>query len=230
MPAKPLSLTLCLTAGGLLLAGCEQNAFEPLPPVPMEQLEVLGIQAPLKSVHFRDRDGEGLLVLSRIDGQASDPESEQEVDKVVLKATLYGRGNAQDAFQARWQIEQQTTCPGLDLDVDFYTDASGVADLDQDGAAEVTVASHAFCGGGIEPHDISIEMRDGQSVYTITGQSLITPAGEDPIGGEREDSASLKAAPAWVRAHMDAVWEQVYQRPWSETASQDADDAGDESG
>ncbi|MFG0866325.1 M949_RS01915 family surface polysaccharide biosynthesis protein [Pseudomonas sp. FYR_7] len=230
MPAKPLCVVLSLTVGGLLLAGCKPKTFEMLPPIPMEQLEVLGVQAPLKSVHYRDRDGEGLLVLSRVDGQASDPESEQEVDKVVLKATLYGRSKAQEAFQARWQIDQQTTCPGLDLDVDFYTDVSGVADLDQNGAAEVTVASHAFCGGGVEPHDIAIEMRDGQRVYSITGQSLITPAGEDPIGGERQDSASLKAAPAWVRAHMDAVWQQVYQRPWSETALQEEDEAADESG
>ncbi|WP_323157880.1 M949_RS01915 family surface polysaccharide biosynthesis protein [Pseudomonas fulva] len=230
MPAKPLCVVLSLTAGGLLLAGCEPKTFETLPPIPMEQLEVLGVQAPLKSVHYRDRNGEGLLVLSRVDGQASDPESEQEVDKVVLKATLYGRRKAQEAFQARWQIDQQTTCPGLDLDVDFYTDVSGVADLDQNGEAEVTVASHAFCGGGVEPHDIAIEMRDGQTVYSITGQSLITPAGEDPIGGERQDSASLKAAPAWVRDHLDAVWQQVYQRPWSETALQDQDEAQDEPG
>uniref|UniRef100_UPI0013CB7C72 M949_RS01915 family surface polysaccharide biosynthesis protein n=1 Tax=Escherichia coli TaxID=562 RepID=UPI0013CB7C72 len=90
-------------------------------------------------------------------------------------------------FKARWQIEQETTCPGLDLDVDFYNDVSDVGDLNKDGIAEVTVASHAFCGGGIDPHDIAIEMREGQASYSITGQSLITPAGEEPIGGERED-------------------------------------------
>jgi hypothetical protein len=28
-------------------------------------------------------------VLSRVDGQASDPDTEEEVDKVVLKATLW---------------------------------------------------------------------------------------------------------------------------------------------
>lgn len=202
----------------LLLAACEQKSFETLPAIPIEQLEVLGVQTPIKSVHFRDRDGEGLLVLSRSDGQASDPESEQEVDKVVLEATLYGRSAESDAFKARWQIEQETTCPGLDLDVDFYNDVSDVGDLDQNGIAEVTVASHAFCGGGIDPHDIAIEMREGQASYTITGQSLITPAGEEPIGGEREDSASLKAAPQVLRAHMDAVWQQVYKRPWSEAS------------
>lgn len=202
----------------LLLAACEQKNFETLAAIPVEQLEVLGVQTPIKSVHFRDRDGEGLLVLSRVDGQASDPETEQEVDKVQLKATLYGRTAEKEAFKPRWQIEQETSCPGLDLDVDFYTDVSDVGDLNKDGIAEVTVASHAFCGGGIDPHDIAIEMREGPASYTITGQSLITPAGEEPIGGEREDSASLKNAPQVLREHMDAVWQQVYKRPWSEAS------------
>lgn len=212
----------------LLLAACEQKNFETLPAIPVDQLEVLGVQTPIKSVHFRDRDGEGLLVLSRVDGQATDPDTEQEVDKVQLKATLYGRAAERDAFKPRWQIEQETSCPGLDLDVDFYTDVSDVSDLNKDGVAEVTVASHAFCGGGIDPHDISIELREGQASYTITGQSLITPAGEEPIGGERDDSASLKNAPQVLREHMDAVWQQVYKRPWSETSPPVDDDPEDD--
>lgn len=220
MPAKHRWLNLSLAMGSLaLLAACEQKTFEILPPIPVEQLEVLGVQTPIKSVHFHDREGEGLLVLSRIDGQATDPDTEEEVDKVVLKATLYGRTASSDAFKPRWQSEQETTCAGLDLDVDFYTDVSDVSDLNKDGVAEVTVASHAFCGGGIDPHDIAIEMHEGQAVYTITGQSLITPAGEEPFGGEREDSASLKNAPPVLRQHMDEVWQKVYKRPWSDAST-----------
>ena len=225
MPAKCRWWKASLAVSSLvLLAACEQKNFETLPAIPVEQLEVLGVQTPIKSVHFRDREGEGLLVLSRADGQATDAENEQEVDKVVLKATLYGRANDSDGFKARWQIEQETTCPGLDLDVDFYNDVSDVSDLNQDGIAELTVASHAFCGGGIEPHDIAIEMREGQASYTITGSSSITPAGEEPIGGERELSASLKNAPQVLREHMDAVWQQIYKRPWSEASPPSDDD------
>ncbi|MFP3527062.1 hypothetical protein SB912_31690, partial [Pantoea sp. SIMBA_072] len=83
----------------------EQKNFETLPAIAPEQLEALGVQTPIKSVHFRDREGEGLLVLSRTDGQATDAENQQEVDKVVLKATLYGRTAERDAFKARWQVE-----------------------------------------------------------------------------------------------------------------------------
>nr|WP_158459824.1 hypothetical protein [Pseudomonas fluorescens] len=210
--------------GVLLLAACEQKSFETLAPVPADELEALGVQTPIKSVHFRDRDGEGLLVLSRTDGQATDAETAQEVDKVVLRATLYDRPGPQGAFKARWQSEQETSCPGLDLDVDFYTDVSDISDLNNDGLAEATVASHAFCGGGIEPHAIVIELREGQASYSITGDSLISPSGEEPIGGERNDSATLKDAPQALRDHLDAVWQSVYKRPWSETGAA-ADDA-----
>ena len=223
-------LRQCFTAtmafAGLILSGCDKQAVETLPPIPSEQLQVLGVPAPLKSVHFRDREGEGLLVLNRIDGQASDPEGEQTVDKVVLVATLYGRENDKGAFAQRWRTEQETTCPGLDLDADFFNDVSDVGDVDGNGIADITLASHAYCGGSIEPHDIVVELREGKSVYNITGRSQITPAGEAPMGGERHDSASLAQAPAAVRAHLDAVWQQVYKRPWSElnSAAADSDD------
>ncbi|MDZ5603620.1 hypothetical protein SJI00_12625 [Pseudomonas sp. RP23018S] len=228
MPAKYRWFNVCVAVGGVLLvSGCEQKRFETLPPIPAEQLEVLGVQAPIKSVHFRDQEGEGLLVLSRVDGQATDAETEQEVDRVVLKATLYGR-SGESAFTPRWKTEQETTCAGLDLDVDFYTDVSDVTDLDQNGIAEVTVASHAFCGGGIDPQDITIELRAGQSVYSLTGQSLISPAGEEPFGGEREESASYKGAPKVFREHLDSVWQQVYKRPWSEVSTPSDTDPEDD--
>lgn len=218
-------LNVFVVLGGvLLLSACEQKSFETLAPVPAAELEALGVQTPIKSVHFRDRDGEGLLVLSRTDGQATDAETAREVDKVVLRATLYGRDGAQGAFKARWQSEQETSCPGLDLDVDFYTDVSDISDLNNDGVAEATIASHAFCGGGIEPHAIVIELREGQASYSITGDSLISPSGEEPIGGERNDSVTLKAAPPALREHLDNVWQSVYKRPWSETGAA-ADDA-----
>lgn len=229
MPATYRWFTTCLALGSVaLLAGCEQKRFETLPPIPVEQLEVLGVQAPIKSVHFRDQQGEGLLVLSRVDGQATDAETEQEVDRVALKATLYGRNSDAAAFTPRWKIEQETTCAGLDLDVDFYTDVSDVTDLNKDGVAEVTVASHAYCGGGIDPQDIAIELREGQAIYSITGQSLISPAGEEPFGGERENSASFSTAPKELRDHLDSVWQQVYKRPWSEVSEPSDSDPGDE--
>lgn len=217
LPPSYLSRYL-LVASVALLSACDSPRFELLAPLAPGQLSALGIEAPVQAVHFRDREGEGLLILSRGDEQVRDEESGEDLDQVVLTATLYGRTSESDSFKVRWKIDNETDCAGLDLDVGFYTDVSGAGDLNNDGVAELTVASHAFCGGGIDPHDLRVELREGQQSYAITGQSLITPPGEAPYGGEREDSPSLQAAPAAIREHLDQVWNKVLARPWNEIA------------
>ncbi|KJK07239.1 M949_RS01915 family surface polysaccharide biosynthesis protein [Pseudomonas alkylphenolica] len=219
MRSKPLCVPRFLLLGGLsLLAACDSPRFEVLAPLPTQQLDALGIQSPVQAVHYRDREGEALLVLSRNDDQVRDAESGEDLDRVLLTATLYGRAAGNDEFKARWKIEHETDCSGLDLDVGFYTDVSGASDLNSDGVAELTVASHAFCGGGVDSHELRVELREGQARYAIVGQSLITPPGEAPFGGEREDSPSLQSAPAVLRGHLDSVWNKVLTRPWSEIA------------
>ncbi|WP_409278440.1 M949_RS01915 family surface polysaccharide biosynthesis protein [Pseudomonas defluvii] len=216
MSVKRLWLLRPFVVSGLvLLSACGQGGFEVLAPLPAAQIDALGVDAPLKTVHFRDKDGEGLLVLSRTDGQATDEETAEDVDKVVLIATLYGRTTADEPFKSRWQIDNETTCAGLDLDVGFYPDVTGVSDLNNDGVAELTIASHAFCGGGIDPHAIMVELREGQAYYAIEGQSLVSVPGDGSYGGERKDSPSLTNAPKVLRDHLEAVWSKVYKRPWS---------------
>ena len=224
--SNPLFIRTLALAGVLLLAACDQKGFEILAPIPAAQLEALGVQSPVQSVHYHDREGEGLLVLSRNDDQVSDEETDQDVDRVVLTATLYER-QGDDSFKPRWKIENETTCAGLDLDVGFYADVSGASDLNNDGLAELTVASHAFCGGGIDPHELHVELREGQASYAINGQSLIAIEGEEPYGGEREDSPSLKAAPQVLREHLNDVWNKVLKRPWSEAQPAPADEEED---
>lgn len=219
-----LPLRHCLLLASLAsLGACDNQAFELLAPLEPPALATLGVQTPVQNVHFRDRDGEAVLVLSRLDDQVSDEETEQEVDRVVLTATLYGRSNDAQTYKARWTIENETTCPGLDLDVGFYTDVSGASDLNNDGVAELTVASHSFCGGGVDPQDLHVELREGAASYVINGQSLIAPEGEDAFGGEREDGPTLKDAPPVLREHLEKVWNSVLKRPWSDAAP-DADD------
>ncbi|WP_442112617.1 M949_RS01915 family surface polysaccharide biosynthesis protein [Pseudomonas sp. NUPR-001] len=207
-----------LVASVSLLSACDSPKFELLAPLPSGQLNALRIESPVQAVHFRDREGEGLLILSRGDDQVQDEQTSEDLDQVILTATLYGRPTERDTFKVRWKIENETDCAGLDLDVGFYTDVSGVTDLNNDGVAELTVASHAFCGGGIDPHELRVELREGQQSYAIVGQSLITPPGEAPYGGEREDSPSLQAAPVAIREHLDQVWNKILTRPWNEIA------------
>jgi hypothetical protein len=174
------------------------GGFAVLPALPGSETDGLGIREPLKLVHYRYTAGEGLLVLTRTDTRTHDADSDQDMDVATLTATLYGRATADAPFVQRWQSESPTECEGLDLD--------------GDGVAELTLASHSFCGGGVDPQQIVIELRRDNDVYRIDGESLVTIEGDAPFGGERQDSASYKDAPPLFQKHMDAVWKAVYAR------------------
>lgn len=188
------------------------GGFAVLPALPGSETDGLGIRDPLKLVHYRDTAGEGLLVLARTDTRTHAADSDQDMDVATLTATLYGRAAADAPFVQRWQSESPTECEGLDLDAGYFLDQSGASDLDGDGVAELTLASHSFCGGGVDPQQIVIELRRDNDVYRIDGESLVTIEGDAPFGGERQDSASYKDAPPLFQKHMDAVWKAVYTR------------------
>lgn len=195
------------------------GGFAVLPALPGSETDGLGIREPLKLVHYRDTAGEGLLVLTRTDTRTHDAESDQDMDVATLTATLYGRATADAPFVQRWQSDSPTECEGLDLDAGYFLDQVGASDLDADGVAELTLASHSFCGGGVDPQQIVIELRRDNDVYRIDGESLVTIEGDAPFGGERQDSASYKDAPPLFQKHMDAVWKAVYTRRGGQDAA-----------
>ncbi|MCF7749950.1 hypothetical protein KQ945_04260 [Bacillus subtilis subsp. subtilis] len=188
------------------------GGFAVLPALPSTETEGLGIHEPLKLVHYRDTAGEGLLVLARTDSRRHDADSDENMEVATLTATLYGRATPGAPFVQRWQSENPTECAGLDLDAGYFLDQVGASDLDGDGVAELTLASHSFCGGGVDPQQIVIELRRDNDIYRIDGESLVTIEGDAPFGGERQDSASYKEAPPLFQKHMDAVWKAVYAR------------------
>ncbi len=232
MPVSPLRRaplrTACLSLAACLLAACAPTPtpaddatraapararLEILPEPSDAQARAMGLAGAVKRVHFRDRHGEGLLLLDRHDRQETDPDApEDTLDVAVLTATLLGRTDGA-AFQPRWAREIRVPCPGLDLDAGWFLDQVGATDLDGDGQAEITLASHTFCGGGVDPQDIRITLLDGAQHYTIKGESLVSIEGEAPFGGERQDEAALATAPAAFRRHLDAVWEAVRVLP-----------------
>lgn len=188
------------------------SRFAVLPDLPGTEAKRLGIDAPLKQVHYRDSAGEGLLLLARTDTRKHDADSDEDIEVATLTATLYGRATDDAPFTQRWKSESPTECAGLDLDAGYFLDQVAASDLDGDGVAEVTLASHSFCGGGVDPQQIVIELRRDNDVYRIDGESLVTIEGDEPFGGERQNSASYKDAPPLFQTHLDAVWKAVYTR------------------
>lgn len=188
-------------------------AFQTLPGLSAAQAQALGLGGKRIPVRFRDRHGEGLLVVERADREEADPDTPGDTLAVaVLSATLLERTDA-PGYRQRWQRQIRVPCPGLDLDAGWLLDQVGATDLDGDGQAEITLASHTFCGGGVDPQAIHITLIDGARSYGIEGESLVSVPGEEPFGGERQDDPALAAAPIAFRQHLDAVWDAVRVLP-----------------
>lgn len=163
----------------------------------------------LKQVVFRDVDGPGLLLLSRSEKTLPAEGDEDPVDQVTLRAELYRRADPAAPWASRWSVEDPVQCPGLDMDAGYFLDQVTATDLDHNGRAELTLASHSFCGGGVDPQQLRIGLRQGDQYYEVRGESLVEVEGDEPFGGERQDDPALANAEAPLRAHVDKVWEAI---------------------
>lgn len=213
LPRRYRLLFPVVAVATLALAGCGERATA----VPTPGLTVLpepvATSAPLpgggnvlRRVHFRDRHGEGLLVLERSDEILPDTDGGETLDVAILTAQLHARPHPHAVWSKQWQRQIRQPCPGLDLEAGWYLEHVGVTDLDGDGQAEITLASHTFCGGGIDPQQLHISLIDGGTGYGIEGETRVTLPGQVPFGGERRDSATLATAPAAFVQHLDALW------------------------
>ena len=207
-------------AACLALAACADEAPTSVAPGLTLLPEPVATAAPLpgrdnvlRRVHFRDRHGEGLLVLERRDETHEDADSGEVLDVAVLTAQLHARSDPRGAWSKQWQRQIRQPCAGLDLEAGWFLEHVGVTDLDGDGQAEITLASHTFCGGGIDPHQLHISLIDGGTRYGIEGETRVSLPGEAPFGGERHGSANLATAPAPFVQHLEALWSTLRDQP-----------------
>ena len=163
----------------------------------------------LKQVVFNDIDGPGLLLLSRSEQTVPAQDDEEPMDQITLRAELFRRGGQAAPWASRWSVEDPVQCEGLDLEAGYFLDQVTATDLDNDGRAELTLASHSFCGGGVDPQQLRIGLRQGEQYYEVRGESLVQVEGDEPFGGERQDDPALASAAPAVRAHVDRVWEAI---------------------
>lgn len=185
-----------------------------LPDLPIGQLEGMFKGQLVKQLMFEDMDGQGLLLLSRSEETLEEGADGDSANQVTLHSQLFSRADPTTNWSSRWKVEQPTRCEGLDLEADFFPDQSRLTDLDADGRAELTFASHSFCGGGIDSQELRIDVRQGdQQHYVVHGSSLVQIEGDTPFGGERHDEPDALNAPAPIRAHLDAVWSAIKRGP-----------------
>ncbi|KRG67339.1 hypothetical protein ABB27_10385 [Stenotrophomonas terrae] len=180
------------------------------PDLPLDQLKSMFEGTLVKQLAFDDKDGHGLLLLSRSEETLKEDATEESVDRITLIAEQFIRTTPDVPWTSRWQVEQPTSCEGLDLEADYFLEQTQATDLDEDGRAELTFASHSFCGGGIDSQHLRIDVRQGdQQHFVVNGDSLVEIEGDPPFGGERRDDPNVAKASTPLRAHLDNVWTAI---------------------
>lgn len=179
-------------------------------PIGEDELQALGIaDAVSHSLRFTDSHGEYAVVFSRRATHGEDPADGVVVDRIVLSAIVQQLPASQEGKEGRWQHSGEVECDGVDIEAHFYPETFSVTDLDRNGTAELTFAYYRFCGGGIDPRDVTVVLKEGGSAYVLEGQSLVK-VGDDPaFGGEFEMEAALAKAPIWLQKKVLTTWEQV---------------------
>lgn len=207
-PGQCLLIAFMLTMGGC--GGSAPNAtFETSPALSDADLKGLYPGTLLRQVVFEDIDGAGLLLISRSEQTSPAQEGKEPLDQITLRAELFRRPGLAAPWTSRWIQEDPVQCEGLDLDAGYFLDQVTATDLDNDGRAELTLASHSFCGGGVDPQQMRIGLRQGEQYYEVRGESLVQVEGDEPFGGDRQDDPALASAAPALRAHVDKVWEAI---------------------
>lgn len=83
----------------------------------------------LRRVHYRDRHGEGVLVLERSDSLADDPGRGGTLDTAILTARLYIRPGPRSAWKKQWQRQIRQPCAGPGLEARWLLQHISATDL-----------------------------------------------------------------------------------------------------
>lgn len=114
-----------------------------------------------------------------------------EQEKVSLFAAAY-QIKADKVLHKEWTFKKVINCPELDFEADFLTQYIDVLDLDKDLTPEVVFAYKTFCGGGVEPKDVGVEIRSETLQHKASGTTLIKIPQEPAIGGTMWFGKSLQ--------------------------------------
>ncbi|KAG1307852.1 hypothetical protein G6F62_015149 [Rhizopus arrhizus] len=148
------------------MGGCGGSApkatFETSPALSDADLKGLYPGTLLRQVVFEAIDGAGLLLIARSEQTSPAQGDKEPLDQITLRAELFRRPGLAAPWTSRWIQEDPVQCEGLDLEAGYFLDQVTATDLDHDGRAELTLASHSFCGGGVAPQQLRIGLRQGE--------------------------------------------------------------------
>ncbi|WP_228062548.1 hypothetical protein [Lysobacter sp. H23M47] len=192
-----------------------QVGREPLGASELQTLPLVG--SVIDALRFTDRHGDEAVVFFLLATHAEDPVDGTVSDRIVLSAAVYPLPGTPAPTMAIWQHSDDFECDGVDIEAGFYLDSVSVTDLDGDGTAELTFAYHRFCGGGIDPRDVTVVLREGGNSYVLEGQTRVRVGDDPPFGGGFQMDAALSAAPQWVQDKVLLTFQQLRDEPAEET-------------
>lgn len=105
--------------------------------------------------------------------------------------------------------EDLVQCDGLNLEARYRLSQVTATAQGNDGRAELMLASHRFCGGGIDPQQLRIDFRQSGKYHQVRGELLAEVEGDEPFGGDRQDNPARASAAPTLRAHVANVWEAI---------------------
>lgn len=187
-------------------------------PLGASELQTLPLVGPfIDSLRFTDSHGDQAVVFFRLATHAEDPVDGTVSDRIVLSAAMYPLPGTPAPTTASWEHTDDIECDGVDIEAGFYPDSVSVTDLDRNGTAELTFAYHRFCGGGIDPRDVTVVLREGGNSYVLEGQTRLRVGDDPPFGGGFQMDAALSAAPQWVQDKVLATFQQLRDEPAEKT-------------
>lgn len=183
------------------------------------ELQELGITESVRySLRFSDQQGDHAVVFSRHSTHEVDPVDGVVTDRILLSVALHSLPSTQTGQPAEWRHSADVECDGVDIVADFYPGTFSVTDLDGNGTGELTFAYHRFCGGGIDPRDVTVVVHEGGNSYVLEGQTQVKVGDDPPFGGGFEMDEALSAAPRWLQDKALQTFQQVRDGTLAEAA------------
>jgi len=177
----------------------------------LESLEVADQSS--RAYRFTDSAGDHAVVFSRKVTREVDPLDEAITDRIEVSAVLMDWPSSDGVAATTWQRVDAIECEGVDIEADFYPETFAVTDMYGDGNAELTFAYYRFCGGAIEPADVTVVLQEAGSSYVLEGQTLVKVGSDPAFGGGFTMDAALNDAPKWLREKVLATFRQVRDAP-----------------
>jgi hypothetical protein len=154
-----------------------------------------------------DVNGRHMLILTRTAGPSRDQPNPGREERIDLRATYYDE--TPSGWTEAWTIRDFVDCPELDIEGKFLPKGLAVTDLDHNGVAEVTVPYTMFCGGGVDPAELKVILRQGDTKLALRGETEILEGKARAGGGNTPDKALLRPENAVFKKHLDKVWARV---------------------